>query len=182
MKMRTIRKKLKRKLHMTSGFSLGEMLLAVALLSLAGVMIAGGITVAIRAYRDMTRKENAETLYSTVTDRLRTEFRSASGVKPVDGTVVFKSSSKTALDGKMIAFKENTENGHILVHYYTASYQDTGSSDELFPDATYTDGLKVEFDSPITAADHLITYSIKVVSEDGKIIAGKDDGKQSIAY
>ncbi|MCC6093855.1 MAG: hypothetical protein LIV24_02345 [Eubacterium sp.] len=60
-----------------SGFSLTEMLVTVLLMSLATLAIAAGITAAVRTYREMTLKADAQTLLGTAIAAIDDDFATA---------------------------------------------------------------------------------------------------------
>lgn len=59
------------------GFSLAEMLVTVLLMSLATLAIAAGVTAAVRTYRSMTLKAEAQTLLGTAIAAVDDDFASA---------------------------------------------------------------------------------------------------------
>lgn len=59
------------------GFSLTEMLVTVLLMSLATLAIAAGVTAAVRTYRSMTLKAEAQTLLGTAIAAVDDDFASA---------------------------------------------------------------------------------------------------------
>ncbi|MGN0361253.1 MAG: type II secretion system protein J [Bilifractor sp.] len=62
---------------LSAGFSLTEMLVTVLLMSLATLAIAAGITAAVRTYREMTLKADAQTLLGTAIAAIDDDFASA---------------------------------------------------------------------------------------------------------
>ncbi len=59
------------------GFSLTEMLVTVLLMSLATLAVAAGVTAAVRTYRSMTLKAEAQTLLGTAIASVDDDFASA---------------------------------------------------------------------------------------------------------
>ena len=59
------------------GFSLTEMLVTVLLMSLATLAVAAGVTAAVRTYRSMTLKSEAQTLLGTAIASVDDDFASA---------------------------------------------------------------------------------------------------------
>lgn len=84
---------IKNKIRQKAGFSLTEMLATVLIMSLVTLAIAGGITTAVRVYRQITLKADAQTLLATSIAALNTDLASAdiSGLavqKDADGNPV----------------------------------------------------------------------------------------------
>lgn len=61
----------------SAGFTLTEMLAAVLLMSLTTLAVAAGITAAVRTYREMTLKAEAQTLLGTAVAAIDDDFASA---------------------------------------------------------------------------------------------------------
>ncbi|WP_108775551.1 PulJ/GspJ family protein [Lactimicrobium massiliense] len=64
----------------TEGFTLGETLAAVLIMSLAGLMIIGGLVAFMRSWQKITDKANAEIYVSTLEIRMQDELEFAEQV------------------------------------------------------------------------------------------------------
>ncbi|MDR0952414.1 MAG: type II secretion system GspH family protein [Oscillospiraceae bacterium] len=80
------RRGLRGKLADRRGFTLSEMLVVLAIMSLVGAAIGVGITAAARAYRDVTDAAEALSLCGTISTELADELRFARDVKVVGGS------------------------------------------------------------------------------------------------
>lgn len=76
---------MRRKLRETAGLTLVEMLAAVAVLVLLGLMLNTGIQMAVRSYRTMIACSEVELLLSTLADALGDDLRYAQEVETDDG-------------------------------------------------------------------------------------------------
>lgn len=102
---------MKKKLCGQKGVTLVEMLAAVAVLSLLGVMLQTGLQLALKSYHTMTAEAETQLLLSTVSDAIADELRYARDIRlEDDGTFQDYTSvsygRRTALkvtDGQLIA-------------------------------------------------------------------------------
>ncbi len=86
-----MKKSLFRKLkNNKSGFSIAEALIAVLILLMVSSVVAGGMPVAAKAYRDVVDSANAQILLSTTVTALRDELGTASfeATTPVSGSKI----------------------------------------------------------------------------------------------
>ena len=82
---------MRRKLRGKSGLTLVEMLAAVAVLILLGLMLNTGMQMAVRSYRTMIARSEVELLLSTLADALSDDLHYAQGVKTgADGKVAWQ--------------------------------------------------------------------------------------------
>ena len=72
---------MKKKLKSSAGFSLVEMLCAVAVLMLLCVMVNTGLSVAMKTYFDLTAESETQLLLNTLTDAIAGELRYAHETK-----------------------------------------------------------------------------------------------------
>ena len=72
---------MKKKLTSSAGFSLVEMLCAVAVLMLLCVMVNTGLSVAMKTYFDLTAESETQLLLNTLTDAIAGELRYAHETK-----------------------------------------------------------------------------------------------------
>lgn len=75
---------MRKKINSEAGFSLVEMLAAVAVLILLGLMLNTGLQMALNSYRTVIAQSEAELLLSTAVDALADELRYAWDVKDSD--------------------------------------------------------------------------------------------------
>lgn len=152
------------------GFTLVEMLCAVVILILLGLLINTGLNLAMRSYRDVTAQSEAELLLSTLSDALTDELRYARDVKPQgDGSIQFHSHryNYEGLDYTEI----RVQGGKLYAGdyqmvpdgaYYHGAYEIPNASDPEGP------GLTVEY------TDGLFTVELKVTQAEGTISAGTE--------
>ena len=69
-----------RKIDNKKGFSIAELLVAILILSMVSIVVAGGIPVARDAYYKITVSANAQVMLSTAISSLRNEIGTASAV------------------------------------------------------------------------------------------------------
>lgn len=65
--------------------TLMELLAATAILALLGLILNAGLNMALRSYRDVTARSEAELLLSTAVDAVADDLRYARNVEGVDG-------------------------------------------------------------------------------------------------
>lgn len=101
---------MKKKLRGQKGVTLVEMLAAVAVLSLLGVMLQTGLQLALKSYHTMTAEAETQLLLSTVSDAIADELRYARDIRNENGAFKDYTSvsygRRTALrvtDGQLIA-------------------------------------------------------------------------------
>lgn len=158
------------------GFSLTETLVALALVALLGAIIAGGLPAVIGSYQDVMRKEHADVLCSTVTNRVIAELRGATEFDVT--TESFVSHSGTRLDGQRISITTDVEDyeGYATITYYgittdsqgtqtlTALTEEDGFEPAyLLPVSTYTNDLTAELTYEATTTSVKLTVDIQYV-------------------
>ena len=92
--------------------SLAETLMAVLILLLVSSVIAVGIPAAANAYRNAVDAANAQALFSTTVNALRSEFSAAWGVK-IDNKNVVYYSAKTGAKTKLSLDDEPTVTEYV---------------------------------------------------------------------
>lgn len=70
----------KKRIRSRKGFTLAEVLMAVLIVVMVAGVVAAGVPVAIRAYRNIVEAGNAELLLSTTMTRLRDELGTATDI------------------------------------------------------------------------------------------------------
>ena len=98
-----------------AGFSIAELLVAILILSMVSVVVAGGIPVARDAYNKITVAANAQVLLSTTLSSLRSELGTASEFYlDESGSIIYKS-GKNGNISKLFC-DDNT--GIMIQEYY----------------------------------------------------------------
>lgn len=104
---------MKKKLKNSAGFSLVEMLCAVAVLMLLCVMLNSALSVAMKTYFDLTAESETQLLLNSLTNAIAGELRYAYGVKgtenptynpyaPVDNPTDTRSLNLKLQDGRVL--------------------------------------------------------------------------------
>lgn len=165
---------MKKKLKDSAGFSLVEMLCAVALLMLLCVMLNSGLSVAMKTYFDITAESETQLLLNSLTNAIADELRYAHEVEgseePVyndgqqliikDGQVYVKDKVK---DKELLPKEKNNEGGaYHGKKYKVVQISDGGEGGGTLPLVKYEDGC--------------FTVHFKVISEDGRISAETPEG------
>ena len=126
--MRIILRKIKNK----KAFSIAELLVAILILSMVSIVVAGGVPVARDAYSKITVSSNAQVLLSTVVSSLRNELGTASVVYQdlsKDNAIVYRS-GKNGNISKIYIGREDVDNldspSTILIREYYDPKNDNG--------------------------------------------------------
>ena len=154
----------KRKLHISYGFTLAETLLAVLILLMVTTIVAAGIPSARGAYEKVVLTSNAEVLLSTTIATLRNELGTAMDVK-VDESGTFityyntarGATSKISL-GKVLESSPEDEKT-IVLYRYSGAY--------VPPDAVVAE--KIAMSSSTSSDRDLYVKYTKVTYVDGVI-------------
>lgn len=164
---------MRKKLNSESGLTLVEMLCAVIILILLGLLLNTGLQMAVRSYRDLTAQSEVELLLSTAVDALADDLRYARNVNGSGTTFTYDSDSygeNTGLgvDGKgQIVAKNGSGEKRILS---TGAYGAGG--------AYKVAAMEITLGS---AGDEItFTIALKVETSDGRISAGTPDGGVSV--
>ena len=161
-----------------AGFTFAETLITVALLSIVFLAISGGFVVFQRAYKNITRKANAQVMLSTAIMQVTNDCKNA--------TVYYSSTNAmdTSSRGYVIRYVPDTAKG-IIVQPFN---QSTGQPDTvlkeipLLTSKTNTDKMYTDFawaDTPCkinsdgTALFHITIY-IKASDEEDQVIEQQD--------
>ena len=132
---------IKKKLKSKKGFSLTELLVAIAIVALLSTILVTGVNLAMRSYAAVTDESNAQVLLSTCATMLRNELANARVIKTENNTVRYqRGDSNNVLTLKMA-------DGEITVN-----------DNQFISDVTATNDLHVSFDS-ITYADSQFTIT-----------------------
>ena len=150
---------LKKKLN-NEGFSISEMLIAIAIMLMVTSVVAGGIPVAIRAYTNITDTADCELLLSTALSDLRDELSTARNIS-VNGNKISYIDSKT----KTRCYLTSSSEGGIKKTVVGAE----GSSN-LVASEKLLDGIHLEYtiaDSGYTDGQEYLTFtSVNVYRKD----------------
>lgn len=162
---------MRKKLNSESGLTLVEMLCAVVILILLGLLLNTGLEMAVRSYRSLTAVSEAELLLSTAVDALSDDLRYARDVSGSGDSFTYFSDSfgaDTALevnaDGQIVA--RVGEEAKLVLS--TGAYG-----------AYVVDGMKVAIppEDPSAPTDEItFTIELTVKSKDGNVLAKTPDG------
>lgn len=153
---------MKKKLKDSAGFSLVEMLCAVAVLILLCMMLNSGLSMAMKAYFDITAESETQLLLNSLTNAIAGELRYAHEVSGTDEPVYNDGRRLVITDGQVyvndteLLPKEKDDKGGA---YHGKKYKVVRLSDGggEIPLVRYEDGC--------------FTVNFKVISEDGRISA-----------
>jgi len=155
-------KSIKRKLRDSGGVTLVEMLCAVVILILLGLLLNTGLQMAVRSYLDVTAESETQLLLSTLTDALSDKLRYSTVYVKEDGTYSRTSIGEITLD--------NGTTGKVLV----------GGKNPL-PDGAYRHGKYEVTTAAVTPkfipasgppTDCYFTVELEVQEASGNISAG----------
>ena len=149
---------MRRKLANREGFTLVEMLAAVVILVLLGLILNTGLQTAVDSYRTMIAQSETELLLSTLVHAVADELRYAEDATVAGGTVTYTSAS----------YGENTtldigSNGQV-----------TASGQRLLPDGAYGKGRYIVEKLEISYANPNFKVSLAVKEKDGTIGAATE--------
>lgn len=162
---------MRRKLKDTGGFTLVEMLCAVAILVMLCLLMSTGISMAVKSYRDITAESETELLVSTITDALADKLRYCMVTEKTKTDEVFGTETKelkifiteesdiggsgsTVMDVKTVRI----EGGKLVVDTVTAP-DGTTTGKQLLPDGAY--GATGQF-----SAGYIGKYTVEQVKGD----------------
>lgn len=152
-----------KKLRDKQGLTLVEMLCAIAILLLLGLMMNTGMRMAVRSYQDAVAQSEAHLLLSTLSDALADDLRYARDVAAgADGTLLSYSSDSYNSGGR--ASLEVGESGQV-----------TAGGKRVLPSGAYGNGAYVVKSMQITyksqAGGSFFTVQLKVGQTEGEISA-----------
>lgn len=167
---------MRKKLNSESGLTLVEMLCAVVILILLGLLLNTGLQMAVHSYRSLTALSEAELLLSTAVDAIADDLRYARNV--TDGAGVTYDSDSY---GKGVRLDVDPADGQIKAYQGAA-----GDGMRVLPTGAYgaggayvVDGMKIAIppDAPDAPADEItFTIELTVKSKDGNVLAKTPDG------
>ena len=150
---------MKRKCRSKRGFTLTELLAAVAILGLLSAAVATGVPVAVRAYRQVTTSAEAGVLCSTLSTALSDELRFATNPRNTESGLVFDSPVFGA--GVSVGKAEVTA-GTLVQQVVTVG------GTRLLGDKAYSSGLSAE---AAVSYDGLYEIQITVSDATGRLWA-----------
>jgi prepilin-type N-terminal cleavage/methylation domain-containing protein len=115
---------MKKKLRSQKGMTFIELVAAVMIMSLLGLMLQSGIGLAVKSYRRMTADSETQLLLSTATSALTDELRYARDIKTNEDTTLndFTSVSfgrhttlSVSSDGQLMVNADSGSNGKRLI-------------------------------------------------------------------
>lgn len=152
------------KLNNQQGLTLVEMLCAVIILILLGLILNTGLQLSVKAYDDMTAETETELLLSTAADSLADVLRFAERAETkLDGTVKFVHPSFGAgTDGSGIEVSVDGD-GKLLV-----------GGKQLLPPGAYRNGIYViadDMELTYSETTGCFTVKLRAKEKDGEIFA-----------
>lgn len=151
------------------GFSLTEMLVTVLLMSLATLAIAAGITAAVRTYRSMTLKAEAQTLLGTAIAAVDDDFAAAD-----------LSTLTIGSDGSEASFYSGNRGYEVHIHNGgdTIYMTDAGNSGSSVSSGSVSDSASGAI--PIVTTQTR-TQNLKLQIKDISITPSAEEGSESNA-
>ena len=146
---------MRRKLRSKGGFTLTELLTAVAILGLIAAALEVGLPTAVRAYRQVTASAEAQVLCSTLSTAIADELRYAAAPRENGGAAQFDS----AAFGRNVSFGTDGS-GKITI-----------GGLPLVGDGAYTSGLGADAEVSYRQADGLFTVRLVITDAQGQIRA-----------
>lgn len=154
---------MREKLRDEQGLTLVEMLCAVAILILLGLMLNTGLQMAVRSYQDITARSEVQLLLSTLSDALADDLRYARDVETEDDGTLLRYSSDSYNSGGQASL-EIGGNGQV-----------TAGGKRVLPSGAYGNGAYVVKSMKITyesqAGGSFFTVQLKVGQTEGEISA-----------
>ena len=157
-----------RKIDNKKGFSIAELLVAILILSMVSIVVAGGIPVARDAYYKITVSANAQVMLSTTISSLRNEIGTASAFYLETGLpgIVYRSGK----NGNISRIYKNVEKQIMIWDYYDPKESEEKQKTKprlLVPE---TDDLYVTFENIIPPS-----FNGDIVSVSELIVKNKED-------
>lgn len=154
---------MRRKLAERSGLTLVEMLAAVAVLALLGLVLSAGMQMAMDSYHSMVAQSETELLLSTLADTLADDLRYAEAVKTYSG-------------GKLDSYYSDSygENTQLSVKDGEVYASSGGKDMRVLPDGAYGKGRYVVNKMDITYAGNVFQLTLSVREKNGDIGATTD--------
>lgn len=154
---------MRRKLAERSGLTLVEMLAAVAVLALLGLVLSAGMQMAMDSYHSMVAQSETELLLSTLADTLADDLRYAEAVK-TDG------------DENLVSYYSDSygENTQLSVKDDKVYASSGGKDMRVLPDGAYGKGRYAVDKMDITYADNVFQLTLSVKEKNSDIGASTD--------
>lgn len=158
---------MRKKLQRSDGLTMVEMLCAVAILILLGLLLNTGLQMAVKSYHDLTAEAETQLLASTLMDALADELRYARNVttekKTIDGV------ETDALSTYDSGYKEaeGTLEGTSTIQITDGKLQINGN--RVLPDLAYGKDAYLVEQLEITCANDCFTIRLKVKEAAGDI-------------
>lgn len=155
---------MKEKLRNEQGVTLIEMLCAVVILILLGLMLNTGLQMAVRSYQDITAQSEVQLLLSTLSDALADDLRYARGVV-ADG------------NGKLVSYNSDSYNinGKASLELDDETGQVMASGKRVLPNGAYGNGAYKVTVMDITyekqTGESFFTINLEVAQAKGGISA-----------
>ncbi len=158
------------------GFTIGEMMMAVLILVIITGLVAGGLPLAGRVYKQVVDSANAQLLLGSTMTLLRDELETAKSVPAQDETNQIHQIQYTSTStGYTTIFwtTEKADDGICIAPYQTDGYAGTTYNRPLVSRAGANRNLHTEFTS-WSYADGVFTITGLVVKRGDTILAGKE--------
>lgn len=150
---------MRRKLAERSGLTLVEMLAAVAVMALMGLVLTTGIQLALDSYHDMVAQSETELLLSTLADVLVDDLRYADDVKTdADDKLDSYTSDSYGEQVKLLV-----DDGKVYAH------NDRGNKLRVLPDGAYGKGRYIVKTMDIEYKDGIFNLKLSVIEKNGTI-------------
>jgi len=114
-----MKSRITRKLN-KQGFTLTELLMTVLIMAIAAAVVAAGMPVALRAYKNISMKAEAQVFLSTSLSELKAQLSTASNVKVSGTSITYKDrdtglASSLALSSDGVVLQKGTYGSELLV-------------------------------------------------------------------
>lgn len=147
---------MRRKLKKQAGLTLVEMLCAVVILILLGLMLNTGMQMAVRSYRELIADSETQLLLSTLADALSDDLRYAQEIE-------------TDLNGNLISYQDAS--GGVVSLTIGPDGQARAGGKRVLPPGAYGKGAYVVKTMDISFAEGCFTVLLEVGEEAGSISA-----------
>ena len=161
-------KEQRKKLKSRSGFTLGEMLVAVLILLMVSAVVAQGVPSAANVYRRTIDAANAQVLLSTTVNALRDELTTARGVTVTDNKVSYYSADTGARTQILV-----NDRGEILVQDYMDYTGAMETSHPLVSNAAATKNLQISYSS-VSETNGLVCFkdlTVRNINTDAEVVS-----------
>ena len=155
------------------GFTIGEMMMAVMILVIITGLVAGGLPLAGRVYKQVVDSANAQLLLGSTMTLLRDELETAKSVPATSGTYEIQYTSTSTGYTTIFWTTEKADDGICIAPYQTDGYAGTTYNRPLVSRAGANRNLHTEFTS-WSYADGVFTITGLVVKRGDTILAGKE--------